>query len=36
LYLGVSGMLVLWLKSYAPPARSMTGAQQPQSQEIIG
>jgi uncharacterized membrane protein len=36
LYLGVSGILVLWLKAYAPSAHSMTGAPQPRSQEIIG
>jgi uncharacterized membrane protein len=36
LYLGVSGILVLWLKSSASPAQSMTGAPQPRSQEIIG
>jgi uncharacterized membrane protein len=36
LYLGVSGILVLWLKAYAPSAHSMTTAPQPRSQEIIG
>jgi uncharacterized membrane protein len=35
-YLGVSGILVLWLKAYAPSAGSMTGTPQPRSQEITG
>jgi uncharacterized membrane protein len=36
LYLGVSGILVLWLRTYAPPAHAMTGAVEPRSQEMIG
>jgi uncharacterized membrane protein len=36
LYLGVSGILVLWLKSYAPSTHAMTGAAEPRSQEIVG
>jgi uncharacterized membrane protein len=36
LYLGVSGILVLWLKAYAPSAHAMTRAAEPRSQEIVG
>jgi uncharacterized membrane protein len=36
LYLGVSGILVLWLKPYASSAHTIAGAPQPQSQEITG